>query len=57
MELSTHLNDPQVSRVKIKYQDKNPLSMLAGALHHQEEPAGVQENPPGQLAGAQDQVH
>ena len=31
--------------------------MSAGAVNHQEESAGVQENSPGQLAGAQDQVH
>ena len=33
------------------------LSMLAGALDHQEKSAGIQANSPGQLAGAQDQVH
>ena len=31
--------------------------MSAGAVNHQEESAGVQEDSPGQLAGAQDQVH
>ena len=31
--------------------------MLAGARNHQEKSAGIQENSPGQLAGAQDQVH
>ena len=31
--------------------------MVAGALNHQEKSAGIQENSPGQLAGAQDQVH
>ena len=31
--------------------------MSAGALNHQEKSAGIQENSPGQLAGAQDQVH
>ena len=31
--------------------------MSAGALDHQEKSAGIQENSPGQLGGAQDQVH
>ena len=57
MELSTHLNDPQVKVYRRVWLLTKTLSMLAGALNHQEESAGIQENPPGQLAGAQDQVH